>query len=64
MPLQKSQLDTIEIYLRTMVSKEKAADLMKKVIDLDEEKAEEMIVFFEKRANPRLQDVERFLKKQ
>lgn len=64
MPPEKSQLDTIEIYLKTIVSKDKAAEIMKRVVELDEQKAQELIMLFEQRTNPRLQDVERFLRKE
>ena len=55
----KSQLDTIALYLRKLVSEDKTAALVKKV--RTEEKADELIKLFETRRSARLQDVERIL---
>ena len=59
----KAQLDTIELYLRTLVSKEKTSELMERVKQLEEPQAQQVVMLFEQRANPRLADVEKFLNK-
>ncbi|MCD4739713.1 hypothetical protein K8R43_00820 [archaeon] len=59
----KAQLDTIELYLGTIVSKDKTAQMIEQVKQVDDQKAQEIVLLFEQRANPRLADVERILKK-
>ena len=57
----KSQLDTLESYLRTLVSAGKAGELRRKFEKSTEEKADEAIKLFETRSHVRLQDVERLV---
>jgi len=57
----KSQLDTLEIYLRTLVSTGKAKSLRDRFGRSTEEKADEAIRLFETRSHVRLQDVERLV---
>ena len=58
---EKSQLDTLELYLWKMVSEEKAKELIKKFSDSDEETANKAIKLFETRHSVRLQDIQRLL---
>ena len=58
---EKSQLDTLELYLRKIVSEEKARALVKRFANKSEEKAQEAIRLFETRSQTRLQDIERLL---
>lgn len=58
----KSQLDTLEAYLRNLVSTGKAKELRQKFEGSTEEKAEEAIRLFETRSQVRLQDLERLMK--
>jgi hypothetical protein len=58
---EKSQLDTIELFLRKLVSKEKALSLVKQFASRDEELADQTIKLFETRSMVRIQDIERLL---
>ena len=57
----KSQLDTIELFLSKMVSTEKAALLRTKFEKKDEELADKAIKLFETRRTLRIQDIEKLL---
>jgi hypothetical protein len=63
MPPQKAQLDTIELYLKSMVSEQKAEELMEKFKKVDETQAQETIMLFERRMKVQLSDIETILKK-
>lgn len=58
----KSQLDTLELYLRTIVSSDKANSLRERFGRATEEKADEAIRLFETRSHVRIQDIERLVK--
>ena len=58
---EKAQLDTLDLYLRKIVSEDKAKALVKRFAGKDEEKAQEAIKLFETRSQVRVQDVERLL---
>ncbi|MCK4327968.1 MAG: hypothetical protein KAW41_05915 [Candidatus Diapherotrites archaeon] len=58
---EKSQLDTLELYLRKMVSEEKTKELIRKFVDAGEDVADKAIKLFETRHSVRLQDIERLL---
>ncbi|MFC2175323.1 hypothetical protein ACFLQ2_05700 [archaeon] len=58
---EKSQLDTLELYLGKLVSGEKTKELIKKFADTDETTADKAIKLFETRSMVRLQDIERVL---
>ncbi len=55
----KSQLDTIELYLRKLVSESKAKEVVARFAKKDEEVADKAIKLFETRSMVRLQDIER-----
>jgi len=58
---EKSQLDTLELYLSKLVSEEKTKEIIRKFADSDEETANNAIKLFETRHSVRLQDIERIL---
>ena len=58
---EKSQLDTLELYLRKLVSEEKTKEIIKQFADTDEDTAGKAIKLFETRSMVRLQDIERVL---
>ena len=58
---EKSQLDTLELYLSKMVSVEKTKEIIKQFADSDEDTANKAIKLFETRHSVRLQDVQRLL---
>lgn len=58
---EKSQLDTLEMYLRSLVSEGKAKSLRKQFESKTEELADEAIKMFETRSHVRLQDIEGLL---
>lgn len=57
----KSQLDTLELYLKKIVSEEKAQSTLKRFATNTDNKAQEAIRVFETRNLVRIQDIERLL---
>ncbi|MCD6522747.1 MAG: hypothetical protein J7K68_03280 [Candidatus Diapherotrites archaeon] len=62
MPPEKSQMDTIRIYLRSIFSEDKVNELMEKVNLLTPEKAEEIIMAFEQRRRLDAKDIQKLLR--
>ena len=59
MPAQKSQLDTLEIYLGMIMPKERAKQYLEKFKQADESIASEAIRIFEGRAKTSEEDIAR-----
>ena len=59
--VDKSELDTLQLYLGSLVSKEKAQSLLSQFEKAGEDKAYAAIKLFETRSHVQLKDVERIL---